>query len=124
RLTDCLSRLDRVTKDGTHDALTARVAVARTAFANAMLQDLNTAAALGAVFDLVGDLNSAIDAGQLGKGDLPAIRGAFDLFDRVLGVLSLRRQEDEQPPVPVDEIETLIEERQAAKRRRDFQSAD
>jgi cysteinyl-tRNA synthetase len=36
----------------------------------------------------------------------------------------LRRQEDEQPPVPVDEIETLIEERQAAKRRRDFQSAD
>jgi cysteinyl-tRNA synthetase len=39
-------------------------------------------------------------------------------------VLSLRKREDEQPPVPVEEIETLIEERQAAKRRRDFPAAD
>ena len=38
-------------------------------------------------------------------------------FDRVLGVLSLRRAEDEQPPVPVDEIERLIEERHAARLR-------
>ena len=45
---------------------------------------------------------------------------AFDRFDRVLGVLSLRKREDEQPPVPIEEIERLIEERQAAKRRRDF----
>ena len=49
---------------------------------------------------------------------------AFDEFDRVLGVLSLRRAEDEQPPVPVDEIERLIEERHAARRRRDFAAAD
>ena len=49
---------------------------------------------------------------------------AFDGFDRVLGVLSLRRAEDEQPPVPVEEIERLIEERHAARRRRDFGEAD
>jgi cysteinyl-tRNA synthetase len=42
----------------------------------------------------------------------------------VLGVLSLRRKEDEQPPVPIEEINRLIEERQAAKRRRDFAAAD
>ena len=62
--------------------------------------------------------------GELGAGDVPAIREAFDGFDRVLGVLSLRRAEDEQPPVPVDEIERLIEERHAARRRRDFAAAD
>ena len=45
-------------------------------------------------------------------------------LDRVLGVLSLRRAEDEQPPVPVDEILRLIEDRHAARRRRDFTAAD
>ena len=63
-------------------------------------------------------------ARRLRKGDLAAIRDAFEQFDRVLGVLSLRRKEDEQPPVPIDEIDELIEERQAAKRRRDFAAAD
>ena len=42
----------------------------------------------------------------------------------MLGVLSLRRAEDEQPPVPVAEIEQLIEARHAARRRRDFGEAD
>jgi len=39
-------------------------------------------------------------------------------------VISLRRAEDERPPVPVNEIERMIEERQAARRRRDFGAAD
>ena len=42
----------------------------------------------------------------------------------MLGVLSLRRAEDERPPVPVEEIERLIEARKAARRRRDFAEAD
>jgi cysteinyl-tRNA synthetase len=42
----------------------------------------------------------------------------------VLGILSLRRAEDERPPVPVEEIERLIEERHAARRRRDFAAGD
>ena len=41
---------------------------ARTAFAAAMQDDLNTAAALGAIFELVRALNAAIDAGELGDG--------------------------------------------------------
>jgi cysteinyl-tRNA synthetase len=123
-LTDGLTRMEAVSVDGSHPEIATRVAEAKAAFADAMMQDLNTAAALGAMFDLVGDLNSALDAGQLGTGDLPVIREAFDQFDRVLGVLSLRRKEEEQPPVPIGEINTLIEERQAAKRRRDFAAAD
>ena len=34
---------------------------------------------------------------------------SLDDFDCVLGVVTLRRSEDAQPPVPVDEIERLIE---------------
>jgi cysteinyl-tRNA synthetase len=89
-----------------------------------MRDDLNTAAALGAMFELVRSLNSAVDSGQVGTGDVPVIRGAFEAFDQVLGILSLRQAEDEQPPVPVEEIERLIEERHAARRRRDFGAAD
>jgi cysteinyl-tRNA synthetase len=124
RLVDCLDRVERVTADGPHPEIAERVQAARTAFSEAIQDDLNTAAALGAVFELVRAINSAIDAGQIGRGDVPAVRDAFELFDRVLGVVSLRRAEDERPPVAVEEIERLVEERQAARRRRDFAQAD
>ena len=124
RLTDFLSRLDAVNGPGAHPDIAARVEAARTAFATAMRDDLNTAAALGAMFELVRALNSAIDAREIGAGDATLIRAAFDEFDGVLGVLSLRRAEDQKPPVPVEEIERRIEDRHAARRRRDFAAAD
>jgi cysteinyl-tRNA synthetase len=124
RLTDCLARVHAVTRDGSHPELAARVAEGRQTFGEALRSDLNTAAALGAIFELVRSLNSAIDAGAIGTGDVPGILEAFDHFDRVLGILSLRRAEDEQPPVPVAEIEAQIEHRHAARRRRDFAAAD
>ena len=124
RLTDCLARVDAVAVPGSHPDIATRIDEARTAFGDAMRDDLNTAAALGAMFELVRSLNSAVDSGQVGTGDVPVIRGAFDGFDQVLGILSLRQAEDEQPPVPVAEIERLIEERHAARRRRDFGAAD
>jgi cysteinyl-tRNA synthetase len=124
RLTDFLARLDTIENAGTHGEIEARVDEARHAFAAAMQDDLNTASALGAIFELVRALNSSIDTGHVGAGDVPVIRQAFDQFDRVLGVISLRRAEDARPPVPVDEIERLIEDRQAARRRRDFAAAD
>jgi cysteinyl-tRNA synthetase len=124
RLTDFLARLDAVTADGEHPEIIDRVGAAREQFRNAMQDDLNTAAALGAMFELVRAINFAIDAGQVGRGDAAAVRAAFDEFDRVLGVLSLRKDEEQSPPVPVEEIERLIEERLAARRRRDFGAAD
>ena len=124
RLTDCLARVAAVTAPGSHPEIATRVDEARTQFGDAMRDDLNTAAALGAMFELVRSLNSAVDAGQLGIDDSPVIRQAFDEFDQVLGILSLRQAEDERPPVPVDEIESLIEARHAARRARDFAEAD
>ncbi|MGH9144895.1 MAG: DALR domain-containing protein, partial [Vicinamibacterales bacterium] len=124
RLTDCLARLAAVSREGSHPDLTTRVAATERAFAQAMEDDLNTAAALGTMFELVSELNSAVDAGAIGNGDVAVAREAFDRFDRVLGVVSLRQAEDAQPPVPVDEIERLIEDRHSARRRRDFGAAD
>jgi cysteinyl-tRNA synthetase len=124
RVVDFLARLNAVTGDGTHAQVQQTVEHARQAFTSALEHDLNTAAALAAVFDLVRDVNAAIDAREISASEAGAVRQAMDDFDRVLGVVSLRQAEDAQPPVPVEEIERLIEERQAARERRDFAAAD
>ena len=124
RLTDFLARLDHLPPGGPGADTNGRLNTASAAFAEHIRADLNTAAALGIVFDLVRALNSAIDAGELRQGDASIVRTAFDRFDRVLGILSLRRAEDERPPVPVDEIEQLIVARRAARSARNFAEAD
>jgi cysteinyl-tRNA synthetase len=124
RLSDFLARLDNVPEAEASVDVTSRLAAARADFNGRILDDLNTAAALGVVFDLVRALNSLIDAGQLGSADAIAVRQAFDEFDAVLGVLTLRRAEEQQPPVPVEEIERLIEARRDARRARSFAEAD
>ncbi len=124
RLTDFLDRLDTVTAPGESPGVAANVTTARDAFATAIESDLNAAGALAAMFDLVRDVNKAIDDRQFGSADAAIVRRAFEDFDKVLGVIALRRAEDARPPVPVEEIERLIEERHAARRRRDFKAAD
>jgi cysteinyl-tRNA synthetase len=124
RIMDFLVRLDDLQGGGTHPEVEATVTAARQAFKAALEDDLNTAAGLAAIFDLVRDLNAAMDARQVSAADAAVVRDAFDEFDRVLGVITLRRAEDTKPPVPVEEIERLIAERKAAKQRRDFAAAD
>jgi cysteinyl-tRNA synthetase len=124
RLTDFLARLDAVAATGPHPETAARVEEASRQFAEMLRDDLNTAGALGVVFELVRTLNAGIDAGEVGQADVAAIREAFDRFDRVLGIASLRRREEEEPPVPVGVIEELIQRRKDARRSRNFAEAD
>jgi cysteinyl-tRNA synthetase len=124
RLMDFLGRLDTITASDEHAGTVARVASARTDFGACLEQDLNTAGALGVLFELVRAMNTAIDAGEVGQGDVAVIREAFDYFDRILGVFSLRRAEDKKASPAAGEIEQLIADRQAARTRRDFAEAD
>jgi cysteinyl-tRNA synthetase len=124
RIADFLARLETVTTDGPAGSIESRVATAREQFAAAMFDDLNTSAALASIFDLVKDVNSAIDEKQVTRAGAAAVTAAMEEFDRVLGVMALRRAEDATPPVPVEEIEQLIADRKAARARRDFAAAD
>jgi cysteinyl-tRNA synthetase len=124
RITDFLARVGQLSGEGSGDSVRERLEEASRAFAAHIADDLNTAAALGVMFDLVRALNTAIDAGELRSGDAAAVRETFERFDKVLGVLALRRSEDEKPPVPVEEIERLIDARKAARLARNFAEAD
>jgi cysteinyl-tRNA synthetase len=124
RIMNCLARLEAVSGEGKHARVHEAMATAQAAFTSALESDLNTAGALGAVFDFVRDVNAAIDAKEMSAAEAAQVRVVFERFDQVLGVVSLRRAEDATPPVPVEEIERLIEERKAARARRDFAAAD
>ncbi len=125
RWTDFLARLDTITSDAVaHPDVTAQVAAARGAFDAAMADDLNTAAALGEVFELVRALNTAADNGGLGLQDVAVVREAFAHFDDVVGVVSLRRREDASAGLSEAEIDRYMHDRQEARRRRDFAAAD
>jgi cysteinyl-tRNA synthetase len=124
RLTDFLVRVGTVSGGESHAAITERLARARDEFRASMAHDLNVPAALGVIFDLVREMNAAMDHQEVGAADAEAIRTTFDAFDRVLGVLALRRAEEARPPVPVEEIDRLIEERRQARHARQFAQAD
>jgi cysteinyl-tRNA synthetase len=124
RLVDFIARLDRVEDGSEHPSVGEQLREAITAFDDALQSDINTSAALAVMFDLVRTLNAAMDDGSLSAKDVPGVRDTFAHFDQVLGVIALRQAEDAKPPVDPQEIERLIEDRHAARRRRDFAEAD
>ncbi len=50
--------------------------------------DLNTAQAQGAIFELVRDANAAADKGEIRQGDVPLLLEAMQKFDEIFAVLS------------------------------------
>jgi len=73
--------------EGNSEAIAGMAAKASTEMTAALNDDLNTARALGAMFDLVRDINAAADAGQVRKGDIPALLKALQQFDEIFAVL-------------------------------------
>src|SRR5579862_9654133 len=117
---------------GSSAAMRKRAEKAESDFDAGLADDLNTAQALAAVFDLVRDVNTAMDQREFLQPDAPRILAAMEKFDRVLAVLV--DDDDEklrklgfgsgQQRMSVAQIETLVKERIEAKQRRDFTRSD
>ena len=93
---------------------------ARRQFEAAMDDDLNTARALGAIFDYLRETNTAMDAGEFRADNLPGARDLLARFDGIFDVLEATREGRLSP----DEIQRAIDERLAARKARDFARAD
>jgi cysteinyl-tRNA synthetase len=112
-----------------------------------MEDDLNTAQALAAIFDMTRETNIVADAGKLHRDDGRRLLQVLEEFDDIFAVLkdddsqktatavewarTEGRLKEDSPEfkalsngIPDSQIEALIEERNAAKRARDFSKAD
>jgi cysteinyl-tRNA synthetase len=117
---------------GTSPQAAARAAEAATQFEAGLADDLNTAQALAAIFDLVRDANTAMDRGEFRAGDATPVLETLTRFDRVFAVMEDHDAERlralgygaADAGISDEEIERLIAERQAARKHRDFTESD
>lgn len=117
---------------GSNPEIEKQIATAENDFDAGLADDINTARALAAVFDLVREANTAMDGGAFRQQNAPRAIAAMEKFDSVLALLV---DDDEEKlrklgfgvakeRMSSEEIERLIEERTAAKKRRDFKRSD
>jgi cysteinyl-tRNA synthetase len=116
---------------GSQKGIAERVAAAAEEFDAGLSDDLNTARALAAGFDLLREANIAMDRGNFRQGDVAGVQSFLATFDRVFSVMEdtdaekLRAIGFGGAGGPDDaEIEKLVAERQAARQRRDFAASD
>jgi cysteinyl-tRNA synthetase len=117
--------------EGATPGFVERSARAEADFVAGLDDDLNTAQALAATFDLVRDANTAMDRGEFRTGDARAVLTALEGFDRIFAVLEDRDAERLRAlgyaageEISDAEVQRLIAERQEARKRRDFTAAD
>ena len=73
--------------EGSDAKVTGMATQASAEMTTALSDDLNTARALGAMFDLVRDVNAAADAGEVRKDDVAHLLQALAQFDEIFAVL-------------------------------------
>jgi cysteinyl-tRNA synthetase len=128
---------------GTNAHAQEAAAKAKNEMRAGMEDDLNTAYASAAIFDMVREANTLADRGELREGDKAPLLEALQQFDEIFAVLKDDDAEKmkvamewarshgilKDSDVPAEgmsdaEVNRLIEERNAAKKARDFAKSD
>ena len=120
RVHSLVTRLREVAGEGEAGPAGSACADARRAFDAALADDLNTPEALAAVHGLVGRANGLLAEGALTRAGAAAVRSELEGMDAVFGTLVPAPAEDRLSP----EEQALFEERQQARRLREFARAD
>jgi cysteinyl-tRNA synthetase len=133
RLRNFVARLrEEKFPEGASPAMPARADKAVADFEAGLADDLNTAVALAAIFDLVRDVNTAIDRGEFRRQDAPQILTAMKKFDQIFAViedhdetrLSALGFGSSGDAISAEQIDALVAERQEARKQRNFKHAD
>jgi cysteinyl-tRNA synthetase len=107
------------TENGSNPETKALIEKSLQDFETAMDDDLNTSAALASLHNLVREINTVTASDDLRADDQQAVLEAIAKFDSVLNIFG----KDEKQMLDAD-IEALIEERQEARRNRNFARSD
>ncbi|HEU4872417.1 MAG TPA: DALR domain-containing protein, partial [Pyrinomonadaceae bacterium] len=119
-LRDFRARLSEAkTEPGKNEKLSEAAARALREFEAGMDDDLNTSIALAAVHNLSREVNTALARKQVKAENQRELLDVIDRFDTVLNIFG-----EQQREMLDSEIQSLIDERQEARRRRDFGRAD
>jgi cysteinyl-tRNA synthetase len=116
RLQDFMVNLQ--TAQGTDTPVDGLIRQAMQQFEDGMDDDLNISLGLAAIFEFVRDSNRLLAEGRLSQQNAQAVAAAMRQFDCVLGLL------DEAESAVDAEVERLAQEREQARKRRDFATAD
>jgi cysteinyl-tRNA synthetase len=123
RLDDFIGRLREAQNRpgaGAAPELATRLEQAVAEFQAGLEDDLNISATLAALFNLVRDLNKALDGNMFSGADARAALATLRRLDTVLATLDVDRAGDEAPA----DIRQLADDRLAARKARDFARAD
>ncbi len=126
RLYTCRNNMDfalqnAVETAGEKDAeVIAAIDAKKDKFIEAMEDDLNTGEALGAVFELVREINSNVNDGVQSKA---LVKYAIKVFDELMEVLGLLYNRNAEKNLD-DEIEALIQARNDARKAKNWAEAD
>ncbi len=118
RLGDCVRRLGTAAAPGRNEALAETTLVLRERFHESLDDDLNSAAAMGFVFELVREINAAADRGELPEENARELRDFFGEVSAIFGLELL-------PSDRLDaEVEALVQRREELRKTRRFAEAD
>ena len=119
-LRDFRARLNEAkTSPGLNEELHKATLRAAQEFEEGMDDDLNTSVALAVIHNLTRVVNTALARKKLQEDNKNELLDLLKRFDTVLNILGTEQQE-----MLDNEIQKLIDERQEARRRRDFGRAD
>jgi len=125
RLYNCESALTFAAQSGgdghADEAMKASLAQRREQFIEAMDDDMNTADAISAIFELVKDINVALRDNGLSAAMCGETLDAFHELTDVLGLLYERKEQASDDDA---EIEALIEARTAARKEKNWVESD
>lgn len=106
-------------KDSNEDVDYSDLESFKTKFINAMDDDINTAEAIGAIFELSKYINTNINENT----NINFAKKALNLFIELTSVLNIMTKENKEDTLD-SKVEELIEERKNAKKSKDFKRAD
>jgi len=119
RLREFADRVRRTAPGQAEDEdLLRRIGEVRSGYREALDDDLNLPQGIGLVFELIREANAALDGERVGERCRQALLQLIDDVDAHLDVV----RADE--PGLAEEVERLIADREAARKARDFGSAD